>query len=1053
MKNFNNISKILFVLLVLYYCLPAAAQENSAKTDSVHTVRLITVKGHVADAASKMPLLGVKIQSNDQLYSAITDEKGDFSISIPEYLTGLYFSAPDYSLLIMPLQGKTYIEAALYPAAFRANYNSETALNSQITVQPRSMSSLTADAEIQSLLGGDMRVITHSGTPGIGASMFIRGFNSLNAGSQPLIMVDGVIFDNQYDRTSIHEGFILNPLANISVDDIESITVIKDGISEYGLKSGNGILSIETKRGRTQATSITASAMYGYNQRPQTLPLLDAAQFRVYASDMVKSITYASQISSLPFLNDNPSYFDYLRYHNDNNWANDVYRNSATRQCNVNVSGGDDVALYYLSMGYANSQSTIQANDFTRFNARFNADIDLTTAMKILFDISYTQTDRNLRDDGFNENPAALVSSPSALALIKSPLLIPYEYSNLGLITTDLSDADFLSIANPVSIIKNAIGRNSQKYLSLLVRPSYQVNKNLKVGGLFNYSMNNLFESYFRPNAGVASVILPEIGEISNSYVQGQSAKQLSITGNLYLNWAKKHGAHSVSATGGVRFLNDSYKGEYGSGHNTASDLDHNLSGSLAYRRTTGYDDVWRSLSYYAQGEYNLREKYYLQAGISANASSRFGYDAEMLKLAGVPWGVFPQINAAWIISAEEFMKKLPFVNFLKLHAGYGLFGNDNIPATATTSYLSSIRYINEYTGKTLAAIGNTRLKPETVGKASAGIDANLFADRMSVSVSAFHNITSNLLLLKQFDYIAGMENYWTNEGKLQNTGFEIAANVKALNLKNFQWEIGASVSHYKNEILELPNGDYSTTLYNGEIRTAVGRAAGEFFGYKTDGVFTTTAEAEQTDLKIRNATGIGHTAFAAGDVRFVDLNPDGFIDDELDKTVIGNPNPDFTGSFNTRIAYRRLSLNALFTFSYGNDVYNYVRSQLESGKNLYNQSAAMQNRWFNEGQHTDIPRSEFGDPMGNSRFSDRWIEDGSYLRLKTISLSYEVPVNSIFLSGFTLWIAANNLWTATKYLGADPEFSVSNSILYQGIDAGMLAQGRSYFVGLKLNL
>jgi TonB-linked SusC/RagA family outer membrane protein len=1052
MKKYNRIPKILCAVFAFCCCLPALGQEIWDRKDTVQNVRLVTVKGYIADEASKTPLLGAKIQSKDRLYSAMTDEKGDFSIQIPEYLTQLYVSAPDYSQAIIPLQGKTYIEATLYPVQFSKNYSDETALNSQITVQPRSMSSLTADSEIQSLLGGDMRVITHSGMPGIGASMFIRGFNSLNAGSQPLIMVDGVIFDNQYDRVSIHEGFILNPLANISVDDIESITVIKDGISEYGLKSGNGILSITTKRGRSQATSITASAMYGYNQRPQNIPLLNAAQFRVYASDMAKGISGASLISSLPFLNDNPSYYDYLRYHNDNNWANDVYRNSATQQYGVGVSGGDDVALYNLSMGYTQSQSTLQANDFSRFNARFNADIDLTAAMKILFDISYAQTDRNLRDDGFGENPAALVSSPSALAIIKSPLLIPYEYANSGRVTTDLSDADFLGIANPVSLIENAIGRNSQKYLSLLVHPSYWFNKNLKAGGLFNYSMKNLFESYFRPNAGVASVVLPETGGISNSYVQGQSAKQQSITGNLYLNWDKKYGAHSLGIIGGVRFMNDSYTGEYGSGHNTASDLDHNLSNSLAYRRTTGYDDTWRSLSYYAQGEYNLREKYYVQAGVSVDASSRFGQDAGLPKMAGVPWAVFPQLNAAWILSAEDFMKNLSFVNFLKLRAGYGLSGNDNIPATAAISYLSSIRYINEYTGKILSNIGNTRLKPETVTKASAGIDANLFANRLSVSASVFRNVTSNLLSLKQFNFIAGLENYWTNEGKLQNAGFEIAANVKALNLKDFQWEIGASISHYKNEILELPNGDYSTTIYGGEIRTAVGRAAGEFYGYKTDGVFATTAEAEQAGLKIRNATGIGYTSFAAGDVRFVEIKGDYEINED-DKTFIGNPNPDFTGSLNTRIAYRRLSLNALFTCSYGNDVYNYVRSQLEAGKNLYNQSAAMQNRWFNEEQQTDIPRAAYGDPMGNSRFSDRWIEDGSYLRLKTLSLSYEAPVNSIFLSGFTVWISANNLWTTTKYLGVDPEFSAGNSILYQGIDAGMLAQGRSYFVGLKLNL
>jgi TonB-dependent SusC/RagA subfamily outer membrane receptor len=244
----------------------------------------------------------------------MTDEQGDFSIQIPGYVEQLYLSATDYSLLIVPLQGKSFIEASLYSDRFRQNYEYESTLNSQISVTPRSISALSVDMEMQSLLSGDMRIITHSGAPAIGASMFIRGFNSLNAGAQPLILVDGVIFDNQYDRASIHQGFILNPLANISVDDIESITVIKDGALLYGLKGGNGVLSITTKRGRSMATSITASAMYGYNEKPETPPLFNADQFRVYVSDLLKSeVENPAYISSFPFLNDNPAYYDYMR--------------------------------------------------------------------------------------------------------------------------------------------------------------------------------------------------------------------------------------------------------------------------------------------------------------------------------------------------------------------------------------------------------------------------------------------------------------------------------------------------------------------------------------------------------------------------------------------------------------------------------------------------------------------------------------------------------------------------------------------------------------------
>jgi TonB-linked SusC/RagA family outer membrane protein len=1054
-KKYNYRLNICIGLFAWFCLTPLSAQETTeSPQDSLQTAHLITIKGQILDAATQSPVLGAKIQSQDEQYSAMSDEDGRFSIQIPGYLNQLYVSAPDYSLIAYPLQAKSEIKALLYPSGFQAVYNKQTAFNSQITVSPRSLSALTVDSEIQSLLGGDMRVITHSGTPGIGASLFIRGFNSLNAGSQPLIIVDGVIFDNQYDRTSVHEGFILNPLANISVDDIESITVIKDGTALYGSKGGNGVLQINTKRGKDPVTRITVSSLLAYNERPKTIPLLDAGQFRVYMSDLLKdAVSNPEWISSLPFLNDNEKYYDYHRYHNNNDWSRDVYRNSSTQSYNVDVSGGDDVALYHLSMGYANANSTLKANDFSRFNARFNSDIDLTSKFKFAFNLSYAQTDRNLRNDGFGESPSGLITSPSVLALIKAPFLIPYEYSNTGRITPDLSDADYFNIANPVAILDNGIGKSSQNHLSLSLKPAYWFTGALKLRGSFNYSLTNLFEQYFLPDAGVPSIVLPETGGTSKNQVQAQNAKQLSIAADLQLNWRKRSGRHAWDLTGGVRFFSDAYKGEYGSGHNTSSDLDHNLSKSLTSRQTNGYDDNWRSLSWFVQAGYSLYDKYLFSATASADASSRFGKEADLsFNAGGVGWALFPEVNAAWLVSSETFMRRFPFVNLLKLRIGYGFSGNDNLPATSALTSFSSIRYINQYTGKILNNIGNPSLKMEIVEKRNAGIDFNLFDNRLSASANLFHHTTSGLLTLKQFDYIAGFDTYLTNEGKMENRGYELSLNFKALNIRNFQWELGASVSHYQNKIVELPDGDYTTSLYGGEILTAVRQPAGLFYGYKTGGVLATTAEAEEANLKIHHPTGVGYIPFAAGDIRFIDLHQDGIID-EQDKTLIGNPNPDLTGVFNTRFAYGRFSVNALFSFSYGNDVYNYVRSQLEAGNYLYNQSAAMQNRWINEGQRTTVPQSVFGDPLGNSRFSDRWIEDGSYLRFKTLTIAYDIPVNWIFLSGFTVWASVNNLWTYSKYLGADPEFSVGNSILYQGIDSGLLSQGRSYFVGLKLNL
>lgn len=1016
----------------------------SERTDSIPanvitnmSTRTIVVKGHIKDASTDSPLFGAKVQSQDKMYSAITDESGNFSIEIPGFIKLLTISAADYSGIEYQLRSRQEIVVSLFP----------------IVPDGLQQSWLSADTRIQTLNGDDVRVISRSGTPAMGASMFIRGYNSLNAGAQPLIILDGVIMDNQYNRSSIHEGLILNPLSNISVEDIESIEVIKNATSIYGSKGGNGVVVINTKRGKSSVTKIAVSGMTGYNERPKTIPLLNADQFRVYVSDLLKSsLADPSYISSLPFLNDNPMYYDYPRYHNNNDWTKNVYRNSLSQSYDVSVSGGDDVALYNLSMGYADAKSTLYANDFNRFNARFNSDVQLTDKFNFLFDISYSQTDRNLRDDGFSESTNGPITSPTVLSMIKAPFLIPYEHSNTGSVTSDLSDADFLGIANPLSIIEKGVGQSYQNYLTLSVKPSYNFTKEFSLSGLLNYSMSSLFEKYFRPNAGVADVFIPEYDGVSKSFVQGQNAKQISLSANLYANWKRQFDSHLVDLRAGLRYNSDVYQGEYGSGHNTSTDLDPNLSGSLQFRKTLGYDDRWRSLSWYFKGDYSMLSKYFVTLIATADASSRFGADAQMLKLAGVRWGVYPSVSAKWVLSAEDFMKDISIIDNLSMQMNYGFTGNDNIPIGSSTSYFAAEKYINQYTGITLSNIGNTKIKPETVEKRNLGVDMTVLNNRLSINAELYQHITNDLLVLKQLNYISGKKSYWANDGKLQNTGFEISMQAKAVVLRNFKWELGGSISHYKNRILELPDGDYTTSIYGGEVLTSIDNPAGLFYGYKTQGVFATSEQAAEADLKILDATGVDYSYFTGGDIHFQDLNSDGIID-ENDKTVIGNPNPDFTGSFNSSLTYKKFSLTALFTFSSGNDVYNYVRSQLESGSNLYNQSAALQNRWVNEGQNTSIPKSSLNDVMGNSRFSDRWIEDGSYLRFKTLIFSYEVPVNTLFLKGVTVWMSANNLYTFTKYLGVDPEFSINNTVLYQGIDAGLLSQGRSYFVGLKLSL
>ena len=274
------------------------------------------------------------------------------------------------------------------------------------------------------------------------------------------------------------------------------------------------------------------------------------------------------------------------------------------------------------------------------------------------------------------------------------------------------------------------------------------------------------------------------------------------------------------------------------------------------------------------------------------------------------------------------------------------------------------------------------------------------------------------------------------------------------LALKNLQWEIGGSIGHYKNEITLLPEGQnyVDNEVYGSTIRTKVGQAANLFYGYKSLGVFSTTEDAEAAGLYILGENGIDRTYFKAGDIHFADLDGDHQIT-EADRTFIGDPNPDIYGNIFTAITYKHLKLDFRFNYSLGNDVYNYQRSQLEGGNRFMNQTTALIRRWQVEGQQTDIPQITFQDPMGNSRFSDRWIEDGSYLRLKSITLSYDLPLQNEYLQGLQFWIQANNVFTLTKYLGSDPEFTMTSSVIGQGIDVGQLSQSRSIVAGIKIKL
>lgn len=1052
--NYRNL-KIKSTIVLLFFVCSVFAQPNVVEKKAT-----IEIKGLVRDAHTKKPLNAVQVSAINSKTSTVTDENGNFSINVSLNTDILKVVAYDYNLTEYPLRGQGMITIDLHSNQF-TNYfrnidgitgkiNASFATNGLKSIQINERQTALAADEMMVELGGDVRSIGRSGILGEGASLFIRGMNSLNANAQPLFVVDGVIWNNFYDVTSIHNGFFVNTLDNIDVSDIESMTVIKDGTSVYGSKAANGVVLINTKRGKSMVTKINLNIFAGIKSKPSNIPMMSGEQFRTYASEMLlsKGVTPA-EIGNYGFLETNPNNKQiYNTFHNNTDWTDEVYQQGFSQNYNINVRGGDEKALYYFSLGYSGNKDVIKTIDFTRINSRFNADLNLAHNLTMGLNIAYAQTERTNSDFGITP------FSVGWLSKIKSPFLNPRGYTYEGALSADYANADSLNIANPSAILKFYDVNGMKNYrFNIGFMPSLKITPEITLSTMFDYSLVKGSERRYIPLGYTPAIYLPEYDSYSYNEVNSQTMRNNAVYDDTRLTYGKIFGnLHNLKAMLGWRYLNNLYESSYAEGHNTGVNTNTTISGSLKFLKNDGIDNTTKSLSNYINAEYNYSNRYFATAAVSVDGSSRFGKEtAGGLNIFGHSFAVFPSLSAGWLISSERFMKNVNFINFLKLRAGYGLTGNDGIKDYQSEAYFASVRFMERASGLILSNLENPKIQWETTSKLNAGLDMNLFNNILSASFDLFSDKTSNLLMLRDLPDVSGLGKYWDNGGAMANKGFEASFNVKALNLKNIKWELGFSIGHYKNEITSLPFGAYTTEVYGGQILTAVGESAGAFYGYKTKGVFSTQAQADIAGLKIKNTDG-SYTGFGAGDIQFEERMVDGIID-ENDKQVIGNPNPDFYGNIYTKLFVQKFTLSAMFGYSYGNDVYNYQRRLLESGSELYNQSTAMLRRWTAEGQITDQPKLYYGDPMGNSRFSDRWIEDGSYLKLKSVTLSYDFPIKSDFIEGFTVWGSANNLFTLTKYLGLDPEVSAQNSVYYQGIDAGLLPTTKSYYIGINFKL
>jgi len=1018
----------------------------------------LKISGIVKEAATgkALPAISVSVAGYS---AALTDDKGRFSISVPDYHALLIVSSIGYQVKEVALKGKTDVTVALFEDAYSSVYDEAVmpfgnksrnqSVYAAASVNTRgtwNRASETPDSYMQGMFAG-LNVQRRSGTPGIGADLMLRGYNSLYARNSPLLVVDGMIYDTDTYSSSLISGHRTNHLANIELKDIDNITVLKDGSSIYGTRGSNGVILITTGRAKEEATHLDFAAYSGFNAKVENMPVMNAGLYKSYLSDLLATqpgIT-SSQIQTMPFMSESPGPY-YYTYHQNTNWQNKVIDNGYNQNYYLKVTGGDNIATYALSMGYQSNDGLIANTGLNRYQTRFNANLNLSPKLKARVNLAFTRSEQDLRDQG-----SAFDTNPMYLSLIKAPFLTSHEVSENNILSPNTAGVDLFSKSNPYAAIDGIQQVNRNYRFMGSAGFDYSFSDAFSLNALVGLTFDKVRENTFIPEIGISPVALNTAIAYNRP---GASVERLySIYTDSWVSYKYAiNSSNKITANAGFRFNNSKSESDYGLAYNTASDDFVTLgSGESSLRVVGGNLGQWNWLNTYLNVDYNSLNKYFLSFSIAADASSRFGKNIDnALTLAGNKYAVLPSVGAAWLLSSEQFMARSKAVETLKLRLSYGVSGNDDIGNYNAKTYYISQNFLGRE-GLVRGNIGNSGLQWETVSKANAGVDAAMFNERLNISLDAYQHKTSNMLIYQSVYAAGGFSTALSNSGAMKNRGLDLSMSGRIINKEKLKWDLGINLSRNRSEVTKLPDDNIITAYGSATMITRVGDAANLFYGYKTNGVYLSDEEAAASGISNKLANGT-IVPLQGGDVRFADINNDHLID-ENDRVVIGDPNPDFTGALSNSFSYKRWSLGALFTFSSGNDIYNGIRADLESMSGYENQTPAVLNRWRADGQVTNMPRAVWGDPAGNSRFSDRWIENGSFFRLRTVSVDYDLPFKAKFVKSATVYAIANNLFTVSKYLGYDPEFSASGSIFTRGVDIGLEPQFTSIQLGVRVGL
>lgn len=1027
MKHTLLIGTAMFLIspITLFAGVTAHSDAGSETGISNVTQQQQTVKG-IIKGPDGLPVIAANISQKGTNNATITDLNGNFTLNVTGRQPVLVISYIGYVTTEVNVSGRAFVEVVLQEDVAALDevvvVGYGTMRKKDVTGAVSSVRSgeitKNATSNVMQAIAGKMsgvQVVQNSGTPGGDVSILIRGVGTINDAS-PLYVIDGVPVSGGM--------WYLNP------NDVESIDVLKDASATaiYGSRGANGVVMVTTKQAQEGHTEINFDYSYGIQHSAKTYKMLDASQYAALHNEM--------RTNAGPEYSLNPAFADPESLGAGTDWMDAIFRTAPMQKVNLSMLGGNQKISHATSLGYYTQDGIMKNSSYNRLSLQSNISSKLASNITVRANV-------NLSAENRRTQPVSTVIQNAMRILPSIPI-----YDDNGEYAGPTGNAEWNGNAlNPIAIINEQNYRMKGFRMLSNISLEWEIIKGLKFkttgGAELGYDYNNSYIPKYKWG----------MNESKNTMQTVTSAyEQLYLWDNT-LNYDKAFGKHRINAMIGTSYQEYKKESVSAAGSGRASELTTELDNATKATDVGGNLYRWALMSYMARLHYSYDDRYLLTATFRADGSSKFGKDNR--------FGYFPSFAAAWNIGNEAFMQSVKPVSLLKLRAGYGQTGNQNIGAYAFADKLSVNGVYNFGSQRGFESnlvnliypylLSNPSVKWESVEQYNVGLDIGFLQNRIVANLDFYVKNTRDMLTKKPVPQTSGTsleQADWppVNIGKVLNRGFEFTVNTKNF-VGEFKWETSLNMSFNHNEVVSIGGPE----ILNGVSLIREGQPINSFYGYELGGIYQTLDEVFTGPVMENRAPDkASHNPYkntSPGDMWFVDVDGNGEIND-LDRTVIGNPSPDCIFGFNNTFSYKNFDLSIFFQGALGNQVWNGVRASHESMNSTYNQLATTLERWTGEGSSYSMPRAIYADPNNNSRASTRWLEDGAYAKLKNLTFGYTLPekwIRKAKMKALRLYVSLDNLCTITNYSGLDPEAGLS------GLDYGVYPSARTYMFGVSV--